>query len=154
MAGAATRLAADTGDAALIRRRTWHGPDPALATFEWTKQKVHPGRQPRYTGRVVVLIDARAVSAAEHVCLLLEAATHPTFIGTPTKGADGEVTNIALPGGIQVNFAALEVRHADGRPVQGLGILPDVWAAPTISGIRQGRDEVLERAVEFLRLRP
>jgi C-terminal processing protease CtpA/Prc len=151
MAGVATRLAAETRDATLIRRRTWHGPDPALATFEWTKQKVHPGRQPRYTGRVVVLIDARAVSAAEHTCLLLEAAAHPTFIGTPTKGADGEVTNIVLPGRIQVNFAALEVRHADGRLLQGSGILPDVYAVPTIAGIREGRDEVLERAVEFLR---
>jgi hypothetical protein len=33
-----------------------------------------------------------------------------------------------------------------------VGILPQVWAAPTISGIREGRDEVLEKAVEFLTL--
>src|SRR5262249_858075 len=125
MTGVAARLAAETRDATLIRRRTWHGPDPALATLEWMKQKGHPGTKARYMGRVVVLIDARAVSASEHVCLLLEAAAHPTFLGTPTMGADGEVTNIVLPGGVQVNFAGIEVRHADGRPLQGSGILPD-----------------------------
>ena len=152
LTGVASRLAAETRPATLIRRRTWHGPDPALAAFEQTEQLVHPDSKPKYTGRVVVLIDARAVSAAEHLCLLLEAAVHPAFVGTPTNGADGEVTNIILPGSIQVNFAALEVRHADGRPLQNTGILPDVWAAPTIEGIRQGRDEVLEKAVEFLKL--
>jgi C-terminal processing protease CtpA/Prc len=57
-----------------------------------------------------------------------------------------------LPGGVQVNFAADEMRHADGRPLQDVGILPQVWVAPTISGIREGRDEVLEKAIEFLKL--
>jgi C-terminal processing protease CtpA/Prc len=61
------------------------------------------------------------------------------------------VTNTVLPGGVQVNFAAEERRRADGRPVQDVGIVPEVWAAPTISGIREGRDEVLEKAIEFLK---
>jgi GTPase SAR1 family protein len=72
-------------------------------------------------------------------------------IGTPTRGAIGEVTNTVLPGGVQVNFAAEERRRADGRPVQDVGIVPEVWAPPTISGIREGRDEVLEKAIEFLK---
>jgi len=45
----------------------------------------------------------------------------------------------------------MQARHADGRPLQRVGILPDIWAEPTINGLREGRDEVLERAVEFLR---
>ena len=79
------------------------------------------------------------------------AAANATFIGTPTRGAIGEVTNTVLPGGVQVNFAAEERRRADGRPVQDVGIVPEVWAPPTISGIREGRDEVLEKAIEFLK---
>jgi hypothetical protein len=31
-----------------------------------------------------------------------------------------------------------------------VGILPDVWIEPTVKGLQQGRDEVLERAVELL----
>ncbi|HVX65016.1 MAG TPA: hypothetical protein VHA11_00365, partial [Bryobacteraceae bacterium] len=88
----------------------------------------------------------------EFVCLQLEAAANVAFVGTPTRGAIGEVTNTVLPGGVQVNFSAEERRRVDGRPVQDVGILPQVWAAPTISGVREGRDEVLEKAVEFLKL--
>jgi C-terminal processing protease CtpA/Prc len=113
-------------------------------------QFVRPDGKARYRGRVVVLIDARAISAAEHFCLHLEAAADPTFIGSPTKGANGEISNIVLPGGIQVNFTAMAVRHADGRPLQRVGILPRIWVEPSAGGLREGRDEVLERAVEFL----
>jgi C-terminal processing protease CtpA/Prc len=114
-------------------------------------QFVHPSGKPRYKGRVVVLINAQAISRAEHLCLQLEAAAHPTFIGSPTRGANGEVTTLLLPGNIHVNFSAMQARHADGRPLQRVGILPDIWAEPTIKGLREGRDEVLERAVEFLK---
>jgi C-terminal processing protease CtpA/Prc len=39
----------------------------------------------KYKGSVVVLIDERAISQAEHTCLFLEAMTHAKFVGTPTK---------------------------------------------------------------------
>jgi hypothetical protein len=52
-----------------------------------------------------------------------------------------------LPGQVQVIFSAREIQHADGRLVQRVGILPDIWAAPTIAGVRAGRDEILEKAM-------
>jgi C-terminal processing protease CtpA/Prc len=148
----APRFAQAPAEAALTRRRLWHGPDPAVSSIQSAVEKVMPGDKPRYPRRVVVLIDATAVSRPEYVCLQLEVAANATFIGTPTRGAIGEVTNTVLPGGVQVNFAAEERRRVDGRPVQDVGILPQVWAAPTIPGVREGRDEVLEKAVEFLKL--
>jgi C-terminal processing protease CtpA/Prc len=50
-----------------------------------------------------------------------------------------------------MSFAGQEIRHADGRNLQRVGILPDIWAEPTISGLRDGRDEVLEKAIQFLK---
>jgi C-terminal processing protease CtpA/Prc len=147
----AARLTGTKVPAALIRRRVWHGPDPAMLELRKTTQYLYPSGQPKYKGRVVVLIDARAISHAEHVCLFLEAAANVTFIGSPTAGADGDVTGTILPGGIEVNFAGQEIRHVDGRTLQRVGILPDVWAEPTIAGIREGRDEVLEKALQFLK---
>jgi C-terminal processing protease CtpA/Prc len=34
--------------------------------------------------------------------------------------------------------------------MQRVGIRPDVEVAPTLPGVRAGRDEVLERAVDYL----
>lgn len=47
-------------------------------------------------------------------------------------------------------FSGHEVRHADGRQLQRLGIQPDIEVHPTIMGLRAGRDEVLEAALHWL----
>jgi len=106
--------------------------------------------KPLYTGKIVVLIDDRAISQAEHTCLFFEQAAGATFIGTPTAGANGDVTNFPLPGGFKVWFTGHDVRHADGRQLQRVGIQPDVRIEPTIAGLRAGRDEVLDRAIAYV----
>ncbi|MFY9825993.1 MAG: S41 family peptidase, partial [Thermoanaerobaculia bacterium] len=106
---------------------------------------------PKYTGKTVLLIDERTVSQAEHLGLFFEAANGTKFVGTPTAGANGDVTWFTLPGIASVRFSGHEVRHADGRQLQRIGLVPDLLAAPTLRGVREGKDEVLERGVEFLK---
>jgi C-terminal processing protease CtpA/Prc len=105
----------------------------------------------KYKGKIVTLIDNRAISQAEHTGLFLEAACATTFIGSPTAGANGDVTSVSLPGGITVWFTGHDVRHADGRQLQRIGLVPHIEARPTVAGIRAGKDEVLERALQYLR---
>jgi hypothetical protein len=104
----------------------------------------------RYQGKTVMLIDERTISQAEHTGLFFEAANGTRFVGSPTAGADGDVTNFTVPGGITVTFSGEGVRHADGRQLQRIGLIPDLEVRPTITAIRAGRDEVLERAVAYL----
>jgi C-terminal processing protease CtpA/Prc len=120
---------------------------PARYKFE---QEIAPYDGPLYRGRTVTLIDERAQSHAEHTALFLEAANGTTFVGSPTSGANGDVTRFTLPGGITVMFTGHDVRHADGRRLQRVGIQPDVVVRPTIAGLRAGRDEVLERALALI----
>ncbi len=104
-----------------------------------------------YKGKIVMLIDENAQSQSEHTCLFFEAARPDiTFIGTPTAGANGDVTNLVLPGNIKVSFSGHGVRHADGRQLQRVGIQPNVKVAPTIKGLIEGKDEILDAAVKFL----
>jgi C-terminal processing protease CtpA/Prc len=103
-----------------------------------------------YKGKVVVLINEDAISQAEHLCLFFEAATDVTFIGTPTAGANGDITYMVLPGNLTVSFSGHDVRHADGRQLQRVGIQPTIRVAPTLRGLVAGRDEILEAAVKYL----
>jgi hypothetical protein len=103
-----------------------------------------------YRGKVVVLIDDRAVSQAEDTCMQFEAAASPTFVGSPTHGTDGGVTYARLPGGLRFRFTGQEIRHADGRQLQRIGIQPQVVVRPTLAGIRAGKDEVLDRALAWI----
>jgi C-terminal processing protease CtpA/Prc len=114
------------------------------------EQKLPPNNGAVYTGRVVMVINEFAISQSEHTCLFFESATKVTFIGSPTNGANGDVTNLVLPGDIYVNFSGHDVRHADGRQLQRVGIQPDVRADPTPKGISAGRDEVLDAAIGYL----
>jgi C-terminal processing protease CtpA/Prc len=67
-------------------RRPEVSPDGGYHAFDqWTPTPIGPG----YEGRVVVLIDERAISQAEHTCLFLEATSGATFVGSPTKAQTG-----------------------------------------------------------------
>ncbi len=103
-----------------------------------------------YRGQTLMLIDDRAISQSEHTGLFFEAANGTIFVGSASSGANGDVTSTTLPGGISVGFTGHDVRHADGRQLQRLGLQPDVPIEPTIAGLRAGRDEVLERALAYV----
>ena len=115
-------------------------------------QRIPPRRgAERYTGRTVMLIDERAISQAEHTGLFLKAANGTTFVGSPTNGANGDVTRFGLPGDITVTFTGQSVRHPDGTQLQRRGLQPDIEVRPTIESIRRGEDVVLQTAIDYLK---
>jgi hypothetical protein len=63
---------------------------------------------------------------------------------------NGDLTTLSLPGDIVVSFSGHDVRDADGRQLQRVGLVPHIDVRPTIKGIRGGRGEVLERVRNFL----
>jgi C-terminal processing protease CtpA/Prc len=135
-------------DAAMFLRPMLDGGNGTMKTT--FLQPIPPTTRWKYTGPTLMLIDERAISQAEHTGLFFEAANGTTFIGMPTAGANGDVTRLSLPGGLLVGFTGHDVRHADGRQLQKVGLTPHVTAAPTIAGIREGRDEVLEAALRHV----
>jgi hypothetical protein len=65
-------------------------------------------------------------------------------------GANGDVATLTVPRGIVISFSGHDVRHADGRQLQRVGLIPQIEVRPTIQRIREGRNEVLERASKYL----
>ena len=102
--------------------------------------------KPHYSGKVVVLVDEVSQSSAEYHAMAFRAAGG-IVIGSTTAGADGNVSNIPLPGGLRTMISGIGVFYPDMHPTQRVGIVPDREVKPTIAGIRDGRDEVLEAAL-------
>jgi C-terminal processing protease CtpA/Prc len=141
---------ADMPVAARFSRPAATTPDTTERTdFSFTQALPHTDKW-RYRHPTVMLIDERTQSQAEHTGLFLEAANGTKFIGSPTAGANGDVTVVTLPGGVRMSFSGHAVRHADGRQLQRIGLVPDLAVRPTIAGVRAGRDEVLEAARRYL----
>jgi C-terminal processing protease CtpA/Prc len=103
-------------------------------------------QKPHYAGKVVVLVDESSISSAEFTAMAFRAAG-AIVVGSTTSGADGNVSQFQLPGGLQTMISGIGVFYPDKKPTQRIGIKPDVEAKPTITGIRAGRDEVLEAAL-------
>jgi C-terminal processing protease CtpA/Prc len=104
-------------------------------------------REPHYGGKVMILVDEATISSAEYTAMALQATPNAMVVGSTTEGADGNVSNISLPGGWYTRVSGLGVFYPDHRPTQRVGVRIDVEVKPTVAGIKAGRDEVLEEGI-------
>ena len=117
----------------------WHGPRPCGSE-----------NKNNYKGKVVVLVNEESVSHSEETAMCFQAADNCTIIGSQTAGADGNVSNFEAIKAVFTRFSGIGVYYPDGRETQRIGIVPDIEVKPTILGIQQGKDEVLDRALQFI----
>ena len=103
-----------------------------------------------FQGKVMVLVNEITLSAAEFFAMTFRAGINTKIIGSRTAGALGFVSSIILPGGLQTQFTGIGYYYPDGTPTQRFGIVPDIWVEPTVEGIRQGRDELMDMAIKLI----
>jgi len=104
----------------------------------------------KYTKKVVVIVNEYTQSQAETHVMVYQTAPNVVVIGSTTAGADGVITNFKLPGNIRVTMTGAGVYYPDGSNLQRAGVKIDEIVKPTIAGIKAGRDELLERAIEII----
>ncbi|MCM4161264.1 peptidase S41 [Antarcticibacterium flavum] len=119
--------------------------------FTWTKPLTAGGRNKNpYTGKIILLVNETTQSHAEFTAMALQTAPNVTTIGSQTAGADGNISDISFLGGFTTYISGIGVFYPDGRETQRIGIVPDIEIKPGIRGINDGRDEVLEKAIEVI----
>ncbi|GHA35382.1 hypothetical protein GCM10007103_16190 [Salinimicrobium marinum] len=119
--------------------------------FTWT-DPIYIGWKNKnaYKGKVVLLVNEHTQSHAEFTAMALQTTPGAVVIGSQTSGADGNVSDISFLGKFHTYMSGIGVFYPDGRETQRIGIVPDIEIKPTIEGIIEERDEVLERAVEVI----
>lgn len=122
--------------------------DPGF--FKFTENFMITNAGEYYAGPVVVLVNEQSISNSEYTTMAFQAADRTTVIGSTTAGADGNVSRFPLPGGLETSITGIGVYYPDGTATQRVGIVPDIEVRPTIEGIRAGKDEVLQKAIEFI----
>jgi hypothetical protein len=103
-----------------------------------------------YAGKIVIIVNATTQSSAEYQTMALSTAPDVTVIGSQTAGADGNVSEIMLPGGIRTMVSGIGILYPDGTESQRKGVKIDVVVKPTIKGIKEGKDELLDKAIEII----
>jgi len=119
--------------------------------FKWTEPYTTGSENnTNYKGKVVVLLNEESISQSEWIAMSFQTAGNTTIIGSQTAGADGNASDFQLIEKFYTQFTGLGVYYPDKRETQRIGIIPDIQVKPTIKGIQEGKDEVLDRALQFI----
>jgi len=103
-----------------------------------------------YERPVAVLINEVTMSHLEWVTMALRTAPNVTVIGPFSMGSNGNTTSLPLPGGITIFFTSLGVYTPEGGQTHRIGLTPDIRVDPSVEGIKEGRDEIMEAAIRFI----
>ena len=103
-----------------------------------------------YEKPVVVLMNEKTQSQAEYTIMSIRNGENVTVMGENSVGSDGDVAYLPLPGGINMMFTSQGIYTPDDSQTQRIGLTPDIEVHPTIEGIKEGRDELMEAAVAYL----
>lgn len=121
-----------------------------LSKFYRRKNNIGRNNPDYYKGNVVILVNEVTQSQAETTVMMLKQHPKAKVIGGYTSGANGDVISFNIAG-LKTCFTGLGAYYPDGRETQRIGIIPDIIVRPTVKGIQQGKDEIMERALEYLK---
>jgi C-terminal processing protease CtpA/Prc len=98
--------------------------------------------------KIVFITSAQAISYAESFMGIVEGYDLGTIVGEPTAGTNGNINTIVLNDDVRFTFTGMLVYKYDENLLYGRGITPDVKVQKTIAGVKAGKDEFLEKAIE------
>lgn len=107
-----------------------------------------------YKGKVVVLVNEFSQSQSEFATMLFQTGDNVITIGSQTSGADGNISKFEILGGYKTGMSGVGFFYPDLTATQRVGVKIDIHAEPSIQGIIEGRDEVLEKAIEYINAQP
>jgi C-terminal processing protease CtpA/Prc len=99
---------------------------------------------------VAVLFGSSTYSAAEDFLAYMRAAPNCVFVGGPSAGSTGQPLRFEIPGGTRIGITSKHDTMPDGTEFVGYGVLPDIEIGQSLAAFQEGRDPVLEKAVEAL----
>lgn len=103
-----------------------------------------------YPKKVVLLMNEQSQSAAEFFIMELRGGPNVTVMGENSIGSNGNVAGLPLPGGGEALLSAIGIYNPDGGRTHRIGLTPDIYVERTIAGVKEGRDEYIEAAVQYL----
>jgi C-terminal processing protease CtpA/Prc len=121
---------------------------PDIKRFQYSETIINT--EPKYKRKVAVLLNHQTQSYAEAICDSLKANCNAILIGSNSAGANGNVSWIKLPSDIEMSFTGMIHYQHNGKTEQKVGITPDHYVEQTIDALQNGRDLLIEKAIEVL----
>src|SRR5712691_10197324 len=114
------------------------------------KAHFSPRSGTQYNLPLVVLVDGGTASMGEIFASAVQEHGAATILGSNTAGSVAAAQVFGLPDGAGLQVTVFEIRSADGKPLNKVGVVPDEVIDPDPVAVANGDDPVLGRAVEIL----
>jgi carboxyl-terminal processing protease len=129
-------------------------PDQLLGTLymrETTLKFIVNPRVDTFAGRVAILVDGASASTSEILAEGMKDLGRARIFGTRTAAAALPSVFELLPNGDGFQYAIANYISAGGKPLEGLGVTPDVEAPVTRKALLEGKDPALDAAVAWIK---
>jgi carboxyl-terminal processing protease len=129
-------------------------PDERLGTMYMRDATLNFVINPRaevFAGPVAVLVDGSSASTSEIFAEGLKDLGRARVFGTKTAAAALPSVFERLPNGDGFQYATANYISEGGKPLEGVGVTPDVEVKLTREGLLAGHDAVLDAALEWIR---
>jgi carboxyl-terminal processing protease len=125
---------------------------PSHADFGPAQQRVlNPRGAWQFTGTVLLLIGRRCASSNESFIAAMGQLPNVTLVGDRTAGSTGNPGTFPLANGWTYTVSRWIEYTADNQVIEDVGISPDVFVPAGAADFMQGRDPVLDWALNRFR---
>ena len=116
-------------------------------------QRLFSAQEPRpfNEGKIAILVNEATQSSGEFLAMRFRVCRNVKVFGSTTAGADGNVVEFAMPGGLKTRISGFGVYTPNRKETQRVGIIPDVRVQPMLDDIRQGKDRIMETATKWIK---
>lgn len=109
------------------------------------------GTTDAYTGPVVILVNAQSASGSELFAGTMQAIGRAVVVGEPSCGCLlGFLGYTRIPGGGELAFSEVGFVMANGKHIEGEGVIPNYLVAARLADLQLNRDRTLEQAQSLL----
>ena len=129
-------------------------PDQRLGTMYMRNTPLNFVVNPRietYRGPLAILVDGASASTSEILAGGMKDLHRARIFGTRTAGAALPSAFEKLPNEDGFQYAVANYISEGGKPLEGIGVTPDVEVAPTRAALLEGRDLPIESALSWIR---
>jgi carboxyl-terminal processing protease len=131
-------------------------PDQRLGTLymrETTLKFIVNPRATTFAGPVAILVDGASASTSEILAGGMKDLGRARIFGTRTAAAALPSVFELLPNGDGFQYAIANYISEGGKPLEGLGVTPDVEVPVTRKALLEGKDPALDAAVSWIKNR-
>tara|TARA_R110001583_G_scaffold63217_2_gene185279 strand:- start:4217 stop:5233 length:1017 start_codon:yes stop_codon:yes gene_type:complete len=117
---------------------------------EWQARRLTPYNPVDFNKPITVLTNRFVVSSGEGFVTMMMVLPNTTLIGDTTRGATANPKEFTLPNGWKYWVSSWQATTSTYQLIEDQGIAPNISLTNTVESMEQGKDLILEKAIDVI----